>query len=51
MDEISALEAKVAQLEIENQSNSVTKDQQSEELKAVKKAHAHEKTTLLDQMS
>jgi len=48
MDEIAALETKVAQLEIENQSNSASKDKQSEALKAATKAHAQEKNTLLD---
>lgn len=48
MDEITALETKVAQLEIENQSNSASNDKQSEALKTASKAHAQEKNTLLD---
>ena len=51
MDEISALKTKVAQLEIEKESNSASNNQQSEALKSALKAHAQEKTTLLDQMS
>lgn len=39
MEEISTLELKVAQLEIENQSSSATKDQQSEASRAASKAH------------